>query len=86
MKDFVESVELGVSQRKGVNAARPRVWLKSEFVRVGLAESLSTYVMMVRKDPLQSMSKVLHAFTACVVILCNFKLPKILHLLYPSPW
>ncbi|XP_041803850.1 aquaporin-7 [Chelmon rostratus] len=47
MKDFVESVELGVSQRKGVNAARPRVWLKSEFVRVGLAESLSTYVMMV---------------------------------------
>ncbi|KAG8007480.1 Aquaporin-7 [Nibea albiflora] len=46
MKDLVQSVELGVSQRKGVNVTRPRVWLKNEFVRVGLAESLCTYVMM----------------------------------------
>lgn len=45
MKDLAESVELGVTQRKGT---RPRVWFKREFVRVGLAETLCTYVMMVR--------------------------------------
>lgn len=46
MKDLVQSVELGVSQRKGVNLTRPKVWLKNELVRVGLAEVLCTYVMM----------------------------------------
>lgn len=72
MKDLVESVELGVSQRKGVNVTRPRVWLKNELVRVGLAESLCTYVMMVRKK----MSKALYALTVLVVKMCNFKQPK----------
>uniref|UniRef100_A0A8C4DA90 Aquaporin 7 n=1 Tax=Dicentrarchus labrax TaxID=13489 RepID=A0A8C4DA90_DICLA len=47
MKDLMQSVELGVSQRKGVNVTGPKVWLKNEVVRVGLAESLCTYVMMV---------------------------------------
>lgn len=47
MKDLVESVELGVSQRKGVIITKPKVWLKNEYVRVGFAESLCTYVMMV---------------------------------------
>lgn len=51
MKDLVESVELGVTQRKGVSGTRPRVWFKREFFRVGLAETLCTYVMMVRDDP-----------------------------------
>lgn len=50
MKEPVQSVELGVSQRKGVKTTRPKVWLKNELVRVGLAESLCTYVMMVRKQ------------------------------------
>lgn len=50
MRDLVQSVELGVSQRKGVNVTQPKVWLKNELVRVGLAESLCTYVMMVRKN------------------------------------
>lgn len=57
MKDLVESVELGVSQRKGVIITKPKVWLKNEYVRVGFAESLCTYVMMVRKHLLQKMSK-----------------------------
>nr|XP_020484999.1 aquaporin-7-like [Labrus bergylta] len=47
MKDLVQSVELGVSQRKGVKVSRPKAWLQNEVVRVGLAESLCTYVMMV---------------------------------------
>ncbi|XP_028262036.1 aquaporin-7 [Parambassis ranga] len=46
MKDLVQSVELGVSQRRGGAATRPKVWLKNELVRVGLAEFLCTYVMM----------------------------------------
>ncbi|KAM3621722.1 uncharacterized protein V6R79_015128 [Siganus canaliculatus] len=46
MKDLVQSMEMGVSQRKGVNVTRPKVWLKNEYVRVGLAETLCTYVMM----------------------------------------
>lgn len=50
MKDLVETVELGVSQRKGAVGTRPRVWLRNELVRVGLAESLCTYVMMVRRN------------------------------------
>nr|XP_020448276.1 aquaporin-7-like isoform X2 [Monopterus albus] len=45
--DSVQSVELEVPQKKGVNITKPRVWLKNEVVRVGLAESLCTYVMMV---------------------------------------
>lgn len=44
MKDLVD---LGVSGRKGVDVTRPKVWIKSELVRVGLAELLCTYVMMV---------------------------------------
>ncbi|KAM7005897.1 aquaporin-7 isoform 2-T2 [Tautogolabrus adspersus] len=47
MKDLVQSVEVGVSQRKGVKVSRSKVWLQNEVVRVGLAESLCTYVMMV---------------------------------------
>lgn len=50
MKDLVQSVELGVTQRKGVKVTRPKVWIKNELVRVGLAECLCTYVMMVRKS------------------------------------
>lgn len=50
MKDLVETVELGVSQRNGAVGTRPRVWLRNELVRVGLAESLCTYVMMVRRN------------------------------------
>ncbi|KAM9408754.1 aquaporin-7 [Pholidichthys leucotaenia] len=46
MKDLVQSVEIRATQRRGVTVTRPKVWLKNEFVRVGLAESLSTYVMM----------------------------------------
>ncbi|XP_072238715.1 aquaporin-7 [Leuresthes tenuis] len=46
MKDIVQSVELGVSKRRGVHVSRPKVWLRNEFVRVGLAEALCTYVMM----------------------------------------
>lgn len=49
MKDLVESVELRVSQPKRATGIRPEVWLKNEPVRVWLAESLCTYVMMVRK-------------------------------------
>ncbi|XP_015235357.1 PREDICTED: aquaporin-7-like [Cyprinodon variegatus] len=46
MKDLMQSVELGVSQRSQVEIKRPKVWLRSELSRVGLAEFLSTYVMM----------------------------------------
>lgn len=46
MKDLVQPVEAGVSQRRGGNLTRPKVWLKNELIRVGLAECLSTYVMM----------------------------------------
>ncbi|XP_047439423.1 aquaporin-7 isoform X1 [Mugil cephalus] len=44
MKD---SVELEVSQRRGGGVTRHKAWLKNELVRVGLAESFCTYVMMV---------------------------------------
>ncbi|XP_008318637.1 aquaporin-7 [Cynoglossus semilaevis] len=43
MKDLAEA---GVSLRKGGKVTRPKVWIKSELVRVGLAECLCTYVMM----------------------------------------
>lgn len=47
MKDLVQSIDLGASQRKGISiVTRPRVWIKSELIRVGLAETLSTFVMM----------------------------------------
>lgn len=48
MKDLVESVELGVSKRRGVGGTRPRSCLRNELLRIGLAELLCTYVMMVR--------------------------------------
>ncbi|KAF7208289.1 aquaporin-7 isoform X1 [Nothobranchius furzeri] len=47
MKDLVRSVEQGVSHRRRVDITRPKVWLKNELSRVGLAEFLCTYVMMV---------------------------------------
>ncbi|XP_042263243.1 aquaporin-7 [Thunnus albacares] len=47
MKDLVQSVDVGVSQWKGVHVTRSKVWIKNELVRVGLAEFLCTYVMMV---------------------------------------
>ncbi|CAK6958264.1 aquaporin-7 [Scomber scombrus] len=47
MKDLVQSVDMGVSQWKGVNVTRSKGWLKNEFIRVGLAEFLCTYIMMV---------------------------------------
>ncbi|KAM6927704.1 aquaporin-7 [Xenentodon cancila] len=46
MKDLVQSVELGVPQQRGLELTRPRVWLQNDLVRVGLAETLCTYVMM----------------------------------------
>ncbi|MED6258736.1 hypothetical protein ATANTOWER_011635 [Ataeniobius toweri] len=46
MKDLVQSLELGVAQRSGVEKKRPKILLRSELSRVGLAEFLSTYVMM----------------------------------------
>lgn len=49
MKDTAESVELGVSQHRGAAGGRTRSWLQSEVVRVGLAETLCTYIMMVRE-------------------------------------
>ncbi|XP_061583798.1 aquaporin-7 [Cololabis saira] len=45
MKDL-PSVERGVSQQKRLDVTRPRVWLQNDLVRVGLAETLCTYVMM----------------------------------------
>lgn len=47
MKDMAESLELGVSQHRGATGSRPRAWLHNEYVRVGLAETLCTYIMMV---------------------------------------
>lgn len=49
MKDLEQALELGDSQQKRFNATQPKVWLRNECVRVGLAETLCTYVMMVRK-------------------------------------
>uniref|UniRef100_A0A3P9KGT7 Aquaporin 7 n=1 Tax=Oryzias latipes TaxID=8090 RepID=A0A3P9KGT7_ORYLA len=46
MKDLVPSVKIGVSELKGQVGTQPRVWIKNEAARVGLAETLSTYVMM----------------------------------------
>ncbi|XP_003973612.2 aquaporin-7 [Takifugu rubripes] len=46
MKEMAESMELGVSQQRGATGSRPRAWLQNECVRVGLAETLCTYIMM----------------------------------------
>ncbi|RVE72996.1 hypothetical protein OJAV_G00044120 [Oryzias javanicus] len=46
MKDLVPSAKTEVSERKGQDGTQPRVWIKNEAARVGLAETLSTYVMM----------------------------------------
>ncbi|XP_029947169.1 aquaporin-7 [Salarias fasciatus] len=46
MKDPAQSVEQGGSQRRGGSTTRPRVWLKNQCVRLGLAETLCTFVMM----------------------------------------
>ncbi|CAN9512428.1 unnamed protein product [Ophioblennius macclurei] len=47
MKDQAQLVvEHGVPQPRAASATPPRVWLKSECVRLGLSEILSTFVMM----------------------------------------
>lgn len=45
---MAESLELGVSRQRGATVSRTKAWLQNEFVRVGLAETLCTYIMMVR--------------------------------------
>ncbi|XP_056128823.1 aquaporin-7 [Lampris incognitus] len=47
MKDTVQSVDLGGACLKGGNKLPSKLWLKNELFRVGLAETLCTYVMMV---------------------------------------
>lgn len=47
-KDLGELVELGVSKKKAVGRTRPRSFFRNELFRIGLAELLCTYVMMVR--------------------------------------
>ncbi|XP_028301672.1 aquaporin-7 isoform X2 [Gouania willdenowi] len=46
MKDSMKPVQQGVSERRGVHVTRTKNWLKNQLVRVGLAETLCTYVMM----------------------------------------
>ncbi|KAF6731805.1 putative aquaporin-7-like protein 3 [Oryzias melastigma] len=46
MKDLVTSAKTEVSEQKGQDGTQRRVWIKNEAARVGLAETLSTYVMM----------------------------------------
>ncbi|KAM9757915.1 aquaporin-7 [Menidia menidia] len=41
----MKSIEVKVTKPK-VDVSRPKIWLRNEFLRVGLAESLCTYVMM----------------------------------------
>lgn len=53
MKDTAESMDLAVSQQRSAAGSRTRAWLQNEFVRVGLAETLCTYIMMVRDIPQQ---------------------------------
>lgn len=62
MKDLAQSVKPGVFQQRGGKVTRPKVWLKNELIRVGLAESLSTYVMMVRIQHYHKISEVSYAF------------------------
>ncbi|CAL8381009.1 unnamed protein product [Boreogadus saida] len=47
MKDSVESVEPREDQRERGHRSGPVACLRSRFIRVGLAEALCTYVMMV---------------------------------------
>lgn len=54
MKDTADSTDLGVSQQRSAAGSRTRAWLHNEFVRVGLAETLCTYIMMVRDIPQQN--------------------------------
>lgn len=54
MKDLVTSAKTEVSEQKGQDVTQRRVWIKSEAARVGLAETLSTYVMMVRNPAVVS--------------------------------
>lgn len=48
MKDPVESIELGENQKKRAHtpSSPPMACLRNRFIRVGLAETLCTYVMM----------------------------------------
>lgn len=62
MKDLVQSVKPRVFQQRGGKVTRSKVWLKNELIRVGLAESLSTYVMMVRIQYYHKISEVSYAF------------------------
>lgn len=62
MKDLAQSVKPGVFQQRGGKVTRSKVWLKNELIRVGLAESLSTYVMMVRIQYYHKISEVSYAF------------------------
>lgn len=62
MKDFVQSVEVGVPQQRRVEIKSPKVWLRNEVSRVGLAEFLSTYIMMVR---IQTLKGILSMLTQC---------------------
>lgn len=57
MKDTAESMDLGVSQQRSAAGSRTWAWLQNEFVRVGLAETLCTYIMMVRDIPQQKKTK-----------------------------
>lgn len=62
MKDLAKSVKPGVFQQRGGKVTRSKVWLKNELIRAGLAESLSTYVMMVRIQYYHKISEVSYAF------------------------
>lgn len=84
MKDLVNSVELGVSQRKGERVTRPKVWLKNEFVRVGLAEYLCTYVMMVREFIMKDVWSVVCLDSIFFIIICDFKLTFLIFHLFAS--
>lgn len=48
MKDRAAPLELGLSRQREAAGSRTRSWLQNELVRVGLAETLCTYIMMVR--------------------------------------
>ena len=48
MKDSVESVEPRADQQERGHRSGPMTCLRSRFIRVGLAEALCTYIMMVR--------------------------------------
>ena len=74
MRDLVQSIDLGVSHQRG-GVTRPKAWLQNEVVRVGLAELLCTYVMMVRQHHYKRCLQCFHALTACWVKMCKMKQP-----------